>query len=551
MKRIHILIGLAALVAVSCVREVEPIQPEPAPEKAPVTFQAVLGAASKTIIGEHNAVSWAKGDKLTVFDAAGTSEEFTVPEDCEKFSFTSDGTLGDGPYYAVSGYGATVPVFDTVSGKITVTAADNATEGSFGEADLIASSTEDGSFTFHHVFALLKMSVSDKNVNALTFQAKGVAPGSTQIGFQEDGTLDITYGNGGDAVTVENISEAGTFYVPVNPGTYSDGFTIFLTYTDKKMKIQGGAFIARLGRMVNFGALDSGTPASTVWSLVTDASTLAVGDEIVIVASDYDYALGATQNSNNRKAVSIAKSDDKSTVTPNDEVQILTLTKGSTNGTFGLYTGSGYLYAASSSNNLLKTQTTLNANGSWSITVTTKGVATIKANGTNSRNTIYYNNSQASNLLFSAYASNNPQKSVSIYKKVSTAASGPQMQEVSAFLDESDWGVYRYDGASDVVTPLYQYEIRNGAVSVGSDQYAVGSGSFRIQSLSEGLLAGTVFKTADFSVGKTYPATVTLFGIDGHANGTASMRLIAKKIEDDKVWLQEENGSTGFIISTK
>ena len=548
MKRFHTLIVLAALVTVSCVREEEPVQPEPAPEKVPVTFHAVLGEASKTILNENNAVSWAAGDKLTVFDAEGTSEEFSVPEDCETFTFTSDGTLGDGPYYAVAGYGAATPAFNAEGGKITVTSG-VATEGSFGEADLIASSTDGDTFTFHHVFALLKMSVLAENVQSLTFQAEGIAPGSTQIGFKSDGTLDVTYGNGGDAVTVENISGSGTFYFPVNPGSYSDGFTIFLTYPDKKMKIEGKAFTARIGRMMNFGALDSGTPGSTVWSLVTSASSLDVGDEIIITASDYDYALGTTQNNNNRAAVTIWKSADKATVVPGDDVQILTLRTGSSSGTFGLDTGSGYLYAASSTRNHLKTQTTLDANGSWSISVTSKGIATIKANGNNTRNTIFFNNDQASNLLFSAYSSG--QKAVAIYKKTTTEPSGPQMQEVNAFLDEAVWGVYAYNAAADQVTPLYQYDIRNGEASEGSDQYAVGSGVFRIQCLSEGLLAGTVFKTSMFSVGVTYPATVTLYGVDGHADGTVSLNLVAKKAEEDTVWLLEENGSTGFIISTK
>ena len=298
MKRIHIYVGLAALAAMSCVREEEQPLPVSTLEKQPITFHAVLGTSSKTILSENNAVSWAAGDRLTVFDAAGVSEDFSVPEDCETFTFTSDGTLGDGPYYAVAGYRAAIPVFDADSGKITVTSGE-ATEGSFGEADLIASSTDGNTFTFHHVFALLKMSVSAEDVQALTFQAEGIAPGSTQIGFQGDGTLDVTYENGGNAVTVENISGAGTFYFPVNPGSYSDGFTIFLTYPDKKMKIEGNAFTARIGRMMNFGTLDSGVPGSTVWSLVTSASSLAVGDEIIIAASDYNYALGTTQNSNN------------------------------------------------------------------------------------------------------------------------------------------------------------------------------------------------------------------------------------------------------------
>ena len=56
-------------------------------------------------------------------------------------------------------------------------------------------------------------------------------------------------------------------------------------------------------------------------TLVTDASTLKVGDEVVIAAKDYDYALGTNQKTNNREAAAIAKQNDKLTLT--DSVQKL------------------------------------------------------------------------------------------------------------------------------------------------------------------------------------------------------------------------------------
>ena len=47
---------------------------------------------------------------------------------------------------------------------------------------------------------------------------------------------------------------------------------------------------------------------SATAELVTDVSTLAAGDQVVIVAADYDYALGTNQKSNNRSAVAVTKS---------------------------------------------------------------------------------------------------------------------------------------------------------------------------------------------------------------------------------------------------
>ena len=152
--------------------------------------------------------------------------------------------------------------------------------------------------------------------------------------------------------------------------------------------------------------------AEGAWTLVTDASSLAVDDQIVIVASGYNYALSTTQKSNNRDRAEVIKKGDN--VTFGNDVQIITLKNGITNGTFAFYTGdAGYLYAASSGYNYLKTKATLDANGSWKVEITAEGVATIKAQGANTRNWLQYYQT-STNALFACYASG--QKDVSIYK---------------------------------------------------------------------------------------------------------------------------------------
>lgn len=148
------------------------------------------------------------------------------------------------------------------------------------------------------------------------------------------------------------------------------------------------------------------------WTLVTDASTLAVDDQVVLVASNADYALSTNQKTNNRGAVAISKSGN--TVRIDDDVQILTLEAGTVDGTFAFYTGSGYLYAASSSANHLKTQTTNNGNSSWTITIT-DGKASIVAQGTYTRNVMQYNPNNGS-PLFACYSSAS-QTAIAIYKK--------------------------------------------------------------------------------------------------------------------------------------
>ena len=174
------------------------------------------------------------------------------------------------------------------------------------------------------------------------------------------------------------------------------------------------------------GSAGSGS-SSTTATLVTDVSDLAVGDKVVIVAAESNAALSTNQKSNNRGQTGITKSDDKSVVTfLTEDIQILTLEKGTLDGTFAFNTGSGYLYAASSGSNHLKTQATNNANGSWNISIA-DGVATVIAQGSNTRNCMQYNKSSA---LFACYGSAS-QDAISLYK-VNLATVEPYVLNVSA-----------------------------------------------------------------------------------------------------------------------
>ncbi len=146
------------------------------------------------------------------------------------------------------------------------------------------------------------------------------------------------------------------------------------------------------------------------WTLVDDVSELEAGDDIVIVSGT--KALGTTQNGNNRNAVDIT--NNLSTVEIGDDVQIIKLEDGTVDGTFGFYVGNGYLYAASSNSNYLRTQASLDANASWRVTISV-GETAVVAQGSNTRNNLRYN---STNDIFSCYSSG--QTAVSIYKKTSS-----------------------------------------------------------------------------------------------------------------------------------
>ncbi len=156
----------------------------------------------------------------------------------------------------------------------------------------------------------------------------------------------------------------------------------------------------------------------TAYTLITGSNGLVAGDKYIVVGikSDTYYALGK-QNTNNRVSVAVTPEGNVITTTPattsaDETVYELTLGQDSV-GYWTLYdaVNGGYLYAASSSSNYLKNQATNDANGVWTIDIASNGVATIKAQGPNTRNWLRLNNN---GTPFSCYGSG--QLDVYLYK---------------------------------------------------------------------------------------------------------------------------------------
>lgn len=216
------------------------------------------------------------------------------------------------------------------------------------------------------------------------------------------GKLDIT-------VTTEN-------------GTYEKSIDL----TGKTLKFESG----KISKFTVNGFTKK--ESDEVYTLVTDASTLKIGDKIIIAAATADFAISTTQNKSNRGQAAVTKKN-KTIVNPGNDVQVFTLeagTKSDTYATYAFNTGSGYIYAASSSANQLKTQQTNNDNGSWTIYCTAEGVATIKAQGKNTRNLLKYNNDTNTGKVFSCYSSG--QSDVAIYSDGKGTGSVPTPPVIKA-----------------------------------------------------------------------------------------------------------------------
>jgi len=166
--------------------------------------------------------------------------------------------------------------------------------------------------------------------------------------------------------------------------------------------------------------------AQSTYTKVTSASGLEVGANYLIVAHNDELGVLAMgyQKANNRNAVVVSEAGDAITVVPGTDPSSTTdvfefTLGGSNNGwTFFDEVKGGYLYAASSSGNQLKTQTTLDANGQWSINFNNDGTAEVVALGDNTRNNMRFNpNTTNGDPLFSCYAeTSNIDTRVSFYK---------------------------------------------------------------------------------------------------------------------------------------
>ena len=141
------------------------------------------------------------------------------------------------------------------------------------------------------------------------------------------------------------------------------------------------------------------------YELVTDASSLKAGDE-VIIANVPDtkipayYAISTTQKTNNRSAVEVTVEDDKIYDPDPETVEIFSVEAGSSNGTWSFKTHDGKYIACGTGNksNQLLSNTGNNGYSSWNVSIS-GGAATLKASQ-GSRSYMLYNHS---NTLFSCY----------------------------------------------------------------------------------------------------------------------------------------------------
>lgn len=164
------------------------------------------------------------------------------------------------------------------------------------------------------------------------------------------------------------------------------------------------------------------------YQLVTSKDGLVSGDKYLIVAKGYSKALSTTQNENNRGVVDVNIDAKDNISTLPDGACELELQEPET-GKWAFYdaSNSGYLYAAGSSKNYLRTQKILDDNCKATVAIALDGVATIKFQGKYTHNWLRFNDTNKP-PIFSCYDANNNQKDVYLYHYVApTGATDPNI----------------------------------------------------------------------------------------------------------------------------
>lgn len=439
---------------------------DPSIEAQKVTFTVTSGSdletapASRTEFDEETGqMNWsADGEALEVIQILGseishaTTEAYTIENRVAKFQVSFDALTGSEPYDLT--YSAVYPAVnyseDTKKTyeefRIKLPAAQTPTETGFDpNADLLLAKPEtrtaqpvegeELNFRFKRVAAIAKMTLKDipagEKLAKVELTASQPMAGYSRTNLKTGEIYDIGYYKEETMTLTLNDRETtgkDVIWFTSLPCVFGEGdsFTV-KAYTDKATYEKTVSFSTPeafkfvSGGLTRFGITGMTRTENVVdeYVLLTNVADLSVGDQIIITSGTDGAvkAISTTQNNNNRGATDIEIASNTITTIPAN-AQIITMETGMEANTFAFHVEgdvTGYLYAASSSKNYLRTQDNIDGNASWAIDIAESGVATIKAQGDYTRNLLQYNNS---NTLFSCYSSK--QQDVYIFYKAGT-----------------------------------------------------------------------------------------------------------------------------------
>ena len=349
---------------------------------------------------------------------------------------------------------------------------------------------QNGEYTVE-AFALEMDDYAKSDAAGLNFKielAAGVPTFSVEEGtYSEAQAITLTPGEGGAQV-----------YYTINGGTEQPYIEPIKLEEDGTYKISaytaGTEALAKSATVTKTYVIS--LPLEEPYILCEDAAWLTEGANIIFassVAAGEQKAMSKLQKTNNRGAASVtigsAFNAGKETVgIVSKDADVAVFTVGISNGHITFYTGdsrdaknnsvAGYLYAANSKDNQLKTQNNVDDNAEWTVAVATNGEATIKAQGNNKRNWMRYNPNNGA--MFSCYTGGQDPIYIYLLGKTSSVSS-MSAEGVKVFAAEGGVEVVAAEATDVAVYTVAGQLVRQARVAEGSTLVNVAPGFYVVR----------------------------------------------------------------------
>lgn len=440
--------------------------------------------AAFTENGVYTVDAWATKDNLTASDH--TSIKFTIAKKMNKptFNLTEGAVYGEAKVLEITSdkVGAQIEYTIVGGGNINITKTEaspvNVTLDQNGEYMVEASVLEMDDY-------------AKSDAAGLNFKielAAGVPTFSVEEGtYPEAQTIALAPGEGGEKVfyTINDGTEQ-QYIEPIK--LEEEGIYKIAAYTAATETLAKSATVTKT-YVINL-------PLEEPYILCEDAAWLTEGANIIFassVAAGEQKAMSKLQKTNNRGAASVtigsAFNVGKETVgIVSKDADVAVFTVGISNGHITFYTGdsrdaknnsvAGYLYAASSKDNQLKTQKNVDDNAEWTVSVAANGAATIKAQGNNTHNWMRYNPNNGA--MFSCYTGG--QNPIYIYLLGKTSSvSSMSVEGVKVFAAEGGVEVVADEAAEVAVYTAAGQLVRQARVAEGSTLVNVAPGFYVVR----------------------------------------------------------------------
>lgn len=434
--------------------------------------------------GNYTVDAWATKDNLTASDHA--SIKFTIAKKMNKptFNLTEGAVYGEAKVLVITSDKEGAQIEYTIVGgrNISITKKE--------ASPVNVTLDQNGEYTVE-AFALEMGDYAKSDAAGLNFKielAAGVPTFSVEEGtYSEAQTITLAPGEGGEKVfyTINDGTEQ-QYIEPIkleDEGTYK-----IAAYTAATETLAKSASVTKT-YIINF-------PLDEPYILCEDAAWLTEGANIIFassVAAGEQKAMSKLQKTNNRGAASVtigsAFNAGKETVgIVSKDADVAVFTVGISNGHITFYTGdsrdaknnsvAGYLYAASSKDNQLKTQKNVDDNAEWTVSVAANGAATIKAQGNNTHNWMRYNPNNGA--MFSCYTGG--QNPIYIYLLGKTSSvSSMSVEGVKVFAAEGGVEVVADEAAEVAVYTAAGQLVRQARVAEGSTLVNVAPGFYVVR----------------------------------------------------------------------